>query len=443
MSKRQKASQQGAPFKSGKQSAANTYAQKARKHYSQGEFDRAIKLLKQAIALAPTSALHRELGQWFLKIKRQKEGIQHLETAIKFDTNSVIALTELGQEYTKQNNPERAHSLIEKALSLSEEHPAAHFAYGNLLQKQGDLPNAVKHLRAALKFKLANPVNPGEPPAPTHGFNKAETEELMWSTLSVLARSGIHAFASYGTLLGIIREGGLLPFDKDIDFGLPHSEMDRAAECLKNNGWVEAGNSFLINPRAFVHLLTGVTLDLSGFVVDSKTGETFTGFWMTSIPYEWARNTRYDEIRLRKRLSPANDPLWELENPEAWLESIYGDWRTPDPDFDTVIAAKNLYSFSLLTQTYAFARIYSKWQNGQIRKALALARHTQRHLSGDRLLSDIEAYLSSVAPKAPALRDNEDVSLQSYDSEPISLKLIDTDFAAESENDTETLRFDS
>lgn len=443
MSKRQKASRQGAPFKSKKQSAAETYTQKARKHYAQGQLDRAVRLLEQATALAPTSARHRELGQWLLKAKKPAEGIQHLEKAIEFDADSVPALTELGQEYAKQNNSEKARPLIEKALSLSEKHPAVNFVYGTFLQKQGELPNAVKYLRAALEFRLADPFKPREPSSSTEDFDKLETEELMWTTLSVLAKSGIHAFASYGTLLGIVREGGLLPFDKDIDFGLPHSEMDRAAACLENNGWIEASNNFLTNPRAFVHPLTGVTLDLSGFVVDSETGETFTGFWMTSIPYEWARNTRYDEIRLRKRLSPANDPLWELENPEAWLESIYGDWRTPDPDFDTVIAAKNLYSFSLLTQTYAFARIYSKWQNGQIRKALALARHTQRHLSGDRLLSDIEAYLSSVAPKAPALRDNEDVSLQSYDSEPISLKLIDTDFAAESENDTETLRFDS
>ena len=86
--------------------------------------------------------------------------------------------------------------------------------------------------------------------------------------------------------------------------------------------------------------------------------------------------------------------IWALDEPEAWLAALYGpDWRTPDPDFDSTVAAHNLRSFSLLTQCYAFSRIYQKWLQGQLPKALALTRHSLRHLPDDALLLRVQRCL--------------------------------------------------
>lgn len=443
MSKRKTARRPETPYKSKKQSAADAYAQRAMQHSEKGELNRAIKLIEQAITQAPNATLHRQLGQWLLLSKRPAKAVHHLERALEFNADFLPALIELGQEYTKQNNFDKARPLLEKAMPLSDENPVAHLVYGTFLQKQGELPEAVEHFRAALRFRLADPFKPAKPPARTDDFDKAETEALMWSTLSVLAKSEIHAFASYGTLLGLIREGSLLPFDKDIDFGLPHCEMERAAACLESNGWVESRNSFLTNPRAFFHPLNGITLDLSGFVVDKETGGTFTGFWMDNIPYEWARNTRYIDVNLRKSSSPAGEPIWELESPEAWLEAIYGDWRTPDPEFDTVVAAKNLCDFSLLTQSYAFARIYSKWEKGEIAKALALVRHAQHHLPTDQLLQDLASCLVNRAPKEGKSTETSPTENATHRQDTARLDSIDKSFGAIYENEAETLRFDS
>ena len=43
--------------------------------------------------------------------------------------------------------------------------------------------------------------------------------------------------------------------------------------------------------------------------------------------------------------------VWSVTDAQAWVAALYGpDWRTPDPDFDAVIAAYNLRGFALLTQ---------------------------------------------------------------------------------------------
>lgn len=80
-------------------------------------------------------------------------------------------------------------------------------------------------------------------------------------------------------------------------------------------------------------------------------------------------------------------------NAEAVLTALYGDWRTPDPDFDTVIGAKNLRDFSPLTHCYALLRILSRWQQGHLAKARALLLHTLKYVPDDVLLGRVQAHL--------------------------------------------------
>jgi hypothetical protein len=97
-----------------------------------------------------------------------------------------------------------------------------------------------------------------------------------------------------------------------------------------------------------------------------------------------------------KATSPEGSPIWTLAEPEGWLRTLSGDWRTPDPDFDTIIAARNLCGFSLMTQCYALGRIYARWESGNLRKALAATRHSLRHLPDDELLLKVEQRLSGM-----------------------------------------------
>lgn len=372
-----------------------TYQQRARALSRDNQVPAAIQTLKQALALAPNNAaLNLELGKLYIKNRQMNEGVRQLEETLEIDPYFVPALIELGQTHSKHDNLGKAQPLLETALEQAPELPATNLAYGALLQKQGKLAEAIDHFRRALRARLDHPTKQYKKKL-RDDFDKPATEQLMWDTLSQLARAGVHAFACYGTLLGVVREGGLLPFDKDIDFGIPLSEMDKATQCLRSRGWLTAHPS-ITNPRAFFHPRKSTTLDLSGFVVDPETQQTYSGFWMANVAYENGRNARYPPVKLAKARSPDNQPIWQLSEPEAWLESLYGDWRTPDPYFDTVVAAKNLCGFSQLTQCYAFSRIFSNWDEGKLLKSMALVEHAQRHLPNDELLQDVKNCLESV-----------------------------------------------
>ncbi len=324
--------------------------------------------------------------------------------ASKLDTldDTVNApILELGQAYTATNRFDAAKGLLERISARAPNAPQVHLVYGTFFHKQGKLPESIAQLRAALTLMLAHPETL---PATRRkeDFNRPEIERLLWTTLSQLALAGVHAFAAFGTLLGIVREGGLLPFDKDLDLGLPYSELERATACLLANGWREVAHPFTANPRSFYHLKQLITIDMTGFVVDPSSGATYEGIWIGGIPWEWNRFTRWPKLSLVKATSPHGNPIWALQDPEAWLASIYGDWRTPDPYFDSIVAAKNLCGFSLMTQCYVLGRTYERWEKGDLIKALATVRHGLRHLPQDPLLLGIEQHLAQLVKQQAA-----------------------------------------
>lgn len=387
-------------------SPASIYINRAQVFLRDNEIQRGINMLLQGIKVAPENAvLHAMLGEQLGKHGRAEASIKHYEKALALDPDMLMVQANLAQAYSQQNRFNDAEPLINKALNAAPSNPSVYMAYGVMQQRRGKLPESVEHFRKALTLKLEQPevaakdsVKKTPPKKKREDFNKPETEELLWDTLNQLAMANVHAFACYGTLLGLVREGGLISFDKDIDLGLPHTEMERAVRCLENNGWVETPNQFLTNPRSMVHSVKKVTVDLSGFVIDEESNQVFTGFWLKEdVPHEWNANTYYPPLTLKKDTTPAGEPIWSLTDPEAWLVALYGEgWKEPDPTFDTVIRARNYFRFSLLVQCYAFSRIYNKWQEGAIKKAMAMVKGSLVHLPDDTLLQQLEARLESL-----------------------------------------------
>jgi len=376
--------------------AARKHLKEAERLVAAGQPQAATAQFQRAVNVDPTNVdLRYKFGKHLLAQHEQELGILQLERAVRLDDRAVAPLLELGQAYTATNRFADAKGLLEKALEIAGKASQAHLIYGTFLHKQGKLPDAAAHFRTALALMLDHPAEAAVPKR-RQDFDKPEVERLLWTTLSQLALAGVHAFAAFGTLLGIVREGGLLPFDKDLDLGLPHNELDLAARCLTANGWGELPHGFAVNPRSFLHLKLQVTIDVTGFAVDQQSGATYEGIWIEGIPPEWNRLTRWDTIDLVKATSPEGSPIWTLADPEGWLRTLYGDWRTPDPDFDTIIAARNLCGFSLMTQCYALGRIYARWESGNLRKALAATRHSLRHLPDDELLLKVEQRLSGM-----------------------------------------------
>lgn len=279
------------------------------------------------------------------------------------------------------------------ALALAPDDSQAMAILGGGLQQLGQLPQALQHYRSALVQQCARPLRLALAP-PALPFDESAAEVRLWQVLTQLARQGVHAFAAAGTLLGLVREGKLLPGDKDLDVGLPFAEMETALQWLLANGWQRArAPDGMVNP-VMLHDGQGLALDLCGFVAGQDNQSALGGFWLKNVPGDWQRVTEYPPLHLHQQRRPEG-MVWSVTDPEAWLAALYGpDWRIPDPDFDTVIAANNLRGFSLLTQCYAFSRIYERWLQGRLGKALSLVRHSLRHLPDDDLLQRCAELLS-------------------------------------------------
>lgn len=336
------------------------------------------------------------LGKYILGSNQPADGISLLEEILKANQAHLNTLLELGHFYLKPGNIVKASAYFQKAANLFPKSPEVQISYGSFYQRKGDLSVAVEHYRNGLTLQLKNQVLRNDPP-PKDDFKILEAEKVLWDTLALMCRHGIHMHPISGSLLGIVREGKLMEHDKDIDTGLPFTELDRALKIMSNHGWVEVYRSFgYMNPRAMVHTRSGISMDISGFVIDSVTSKSIAGAWMPGIPKDWNMINEFTPYGLKKIDTPdKKGQAWFPENPELWLEEVYGEWRIPDKNFDTMVRARNIVGFPLLLRCFAYSRIFKFWVDGNFKRARALSVSTFEHDQNDHLLRKIISRLSN------------------------------------------------
>lgn len=299
---------------------------------------------------------------------------------------------------------EQAIQAYRQAIALLPGDSQAHIGLAHVLHRLGQLPEALSAYRHAVLLQTIQQLQAQDSPC-THAFDTQKAQEHLWQLLTYLAQSGIHAFPTSGTLLGLEREGKLLPFDKDIDIGLPFSQMEQAEKRMEAAGWQRVVNmAGLVNPQEWHHP-EGVAVDLCGYAPEAGSDQLLAGFWFQSVTHPWSRITCYPAIHLQQRTGPAG-VFWYPTEPESMLlQPLYGPhWRQPDPDFDTVIAAHNLRTFSTLTQCYAWGRIYQNWVLGRFAKVHALIKHCLKWLPDDILLQQAYRVLTATLPPSTVQR---------------------------------------
>jgi len=398
MSKHAKNSQAPQARPDARSIAIQAAADRAEAAYENEDTDEALAILAEAEASWPDDPkIPFLIGKFTAEKKSRADGIKKLEAVLERHPDHLSTLLELGNVHLKPGNMVKANPYVQKAIEVAPKHPSPRCAMGSLQQRLGNLPEAVEQFRTALKLQLKQTYTAPSPPKKKPDFRVKDAENLLWKTLVLMADNGIHMFAAFGTLLGLTRNGGLLPHDKDVDTGVPHSEMRRAIAILQRHGWKEANHSFgLMNPRALVHPESGISMDVSGFVIDKDSGKALTaGAWMPGLPKDWNMIFEFDRIELEKRAAPdGSGKAWCMKDPEVWLETIYGNWRVPDKTFDTMVAARNIRQFSLLARCYAYSRIFDHWFKNNTGKALALARHTLARDPSDVLMQKVVSRLN-------------------------------------------------
>ncbi len=247
------------------------------------------------------------------------------------------ALFNLGRALAAQGQGEAATEMLERAAALCPQDGNIQLELARVARTRQDRAATRRHALRALA--LATERLPAklvlQPPKPSLDVTAAG--DALCAAGAVLDAAGIGFFLMAGTLLALVRDGDLLPHDKDIDLGLPEgNDPERIAAVFA------AHPEFTVPPRpasteplpayGVIHGPSGIAIDLF-FPRAEPSGLRF-GFGRAPEIIECVvRPFELGSLRWRER-------DWAIPNPPGqYLQDIYGpNWRTPDRYFDTVLS---------------------------------------------------------------------------------------------------------
>ncbi len=178
------------------------------------------------------------------------------------------------------------------------------------------------------------------------GKNLERAEKLLADVIAIFESCGVSYWLEGGTLLGLRREGRLLPWDNDLDISIHESEGDKLSalqNSLKKKGFrvrtrhfTEDSNVFnkgdlrmiKIRTKRFFGLIKGnVCLDV--FIKYTKNDKTY---WEIANKVKNVPSKYYAEF---KTIDFKGDAYAIPKLTDDYLTYRYGDWQTPVKDWDT------------------------------------------------------------------------------------------------------------
>jgi hypothetical protein len=159
-----------------------------------------------------------------------------------------------------------------------------------------------------------------------------EAREALLDLHRELEPLGVQPFLISGTLLGYVREGDFIPWDKDIDLGVLSQEIASSDLEAAVASWPRFTAKRLDwTDRLRIDHDNGIKIDVFPHYPDGPDrvwhDGTATRWWNTPFGLRTVSFLGVDQA--------------VPDDPERYLEENYGDWRTPDPYFDARLDAPN------------------------------------------------------------------------------------------------------
>lgn len=173
---------------------------------------------------------------------------------------------------------------------------------------------------------------------------QAKGFEICSKIHEALTAAGIRYFADHGTLLGLIRENGMIAHDTDMDFSIPPTEsLSRVFSVLSKRGFS------LVHGFAIGKSIEEMTVMYGGITIDffrcHYIGERL-GHYVFVTKYDpksgdYLRTIAHERIRpplqglVTQNFGPEKDvPVSIPQNAVEYLTASYGNWRIPDSKTD-------------------------------------------------------------------------------------------------------------
>jgi hypothetical protein len=203
-------------------------------------------------------------------------------------------------------------------------------------------------------------------------WDEAQATGLVWQLLARFRAERVHVFPYAGTLLGLERDGRLLPNDKDSDFAVWLEDYALAGRLLQQWGLQRAADvPPFDNVSTWVEPGSGLSLDLFGLRRNPVRACTEGGAWLYGRPASHQRLVLLPWLELGTRAGPAGE-VWWPERPQHLLQAMYGDWRIRQPDWDTQVSNLALVDLNLSWRCWALRSLCERWLTGDLARTRAL-----------------------------------------------------------------------
>lgn len=202
-------------------------------------------------------------------------------------------------------------------------------------------------------------------------FDPRSVLDSMNEIIDILESQNKKPFPAFGSLLGLVRDGKLMDYDKDADIGIyidNYQELFSLVELVCQKEYFFAP-SMVKDPKESHWWNVSVTNKKTGAVVDifffhRSNNTDYAGAYTPNAVVKW----QFKALTLT-RATLAGKDYWIPENPEAHLEEVYGDWRTPISVWDSLLNCPNLTQDSRLgVLNFGLERLYNAVQKRNINK---------------------------------------------------------------------------
>jgi lipopolysaccharide cholinephosphotransferase len=164
--------------------------------------------------------------------------------------------------------------------------------------------------------------------------------QMLKDTHEIFERAGIRYSVSSGTLLGMVRHQGLIPWDDDADLVILHDDelkLNIAKDAFKALGYhmiIDPWDSSVYriskigNPEARGKTVTFPYIDVATVAVNSKQKKVMYVNWrmLQYFPTEWFHEQAFFPLK-KGKFGPLT--LWCAQEPMSFLSNYYGDtWRS-------------------------------------------------------------------------------------------------------------------